>query len=367
MLLDSAPSTWGSREELHLKVAQALMRNGLRPVLVFSRHLPDDLEERYRQHGVNVAAIDYGRGVGHYFRELRALVERHAIGAVQIAFFNYFSLIPWLSRLGGIRHIVLHERNSGVLRARSWKKGLLRLRTLGATRPVSRVIAISEYVKQQLIEVGLPERKITVVYNGVDVERFKPNARARKQLVRELGVGLGEFVIVSATSLLEWKNPQIALDACALLRGRGVPVRLVYAGVGPLGDELRNRSRALGIADRVEWLGYYREPERLFQACDTYLHCSTGEAFGFSLAEAMACGAPVVASHSGAIGELVEDGKSGILATPEDASSFADALESLFENQKLREELGSGGCERIREHFALDRCVQETMRALDVV
>jgi glycosyltransferase involved in cell wall biosynthesis len=344
----------------------ALIARGLRPVLVFSNALPVELHDRYRQHGVKVTAIDYEKGILHYFRELRTLVESHSVETVHIAFFNYFSLIPWMSRLRGVRHIVFQERNSGVLRARSWKKQLLRIRTRVTTWPVTQVIAISEYLRKQLVEVGVSEKKISVVYHGVDVDRFRFKADARKELLGEVAVGAEELLIVSATSLLPWKNPQVAIDACALLTRRGVPVRLLYAGVGPLWDELQARCRAMGIADRVHWMGYYREPERLFQACDVYLHCSTGEAFGFSLAEAMACGAPVVASRSGAVGELVADGRTGILATPQDASSFADALESLFKNPAARQEMGLRGCDRVREHFTLDSCVENTMRALDV-
>ena len=367
LLLDSSPETWGSREELHLRLSIALLAKGRSPVLVFSKALPDELRERYRRHGVEVTAIDYERGIWHYFRELRTLIERHSVETVHIAFFNYFSLIPWLSRLGGVRHIVFQERNSGVLRARSWRRQLLRVRTLVTTFPVTQVIAISEYLRRQLAEVGVPESKMTVVYHGVDVDRFRPRAGAREELAAEVAIGTEDFLVVSATSLLTWKNPEVALEACALLAKRGVPIRLLYAGVGPLKDELQERCRAMGIADRVHWMGYYRMPERLFQACDAYLHCSTGEAFGFSLAEAMACGAPVVASRSGAVGELVDDGRSGILATPHDASSFADALETLCKSPNERREMGLRGCEKIRQHFTLDRCVENTMRVFDAI
>jgi len=366
MLLDSSPQTWGSREELHLRMSMALMAKGVRPVLVFSNDLPDELRERYRQHGVTVTTVDYEKGILHYFRELGKLIRRQSIEAVQIAFFNYFSPLPWMSRLGGVHHIVFHERNSGVLRAHSWKKQLLRLRTRLATCPVTQVIAISEYVKQQLVEVGVPEKKITVVYHGVDVDRFTFNAGARDTLLGEVAVQPEEFLIVSATARVAWKNPQVAIDACALLARRGVPVRLLYAGIGPLRYGLEERCRAMGIWDRVHWMGYYKEPERLFQACDAYVHCSTGEAFGFSLAEAMACGAPVVASRSGAIEELVDDGRTGILATAHEASSFADALEVLFKNPRLRQEMGLRGRDRVRQHFSLDRCVEDTMRTLEI-
>jgi len=230
---------------------------------------------------------------------------------------------------------------------------------------MTQVIAISEYLKRQLTEAGLPEKKIVVVHHGVDLDRFSINARAREQLLSVIPIQPQDFLIVTATSLLAWKNPRVTIEACALLAKRGVPMRLVYAGVGPLRDELEELCRARGIGDRVHWLGYYDQPERLFQACDVYLHCSTGEAFGFSLAEAMACGAPVVASRSGAIVEIVDDGRTGILASPGDVSSFTDALENLYRNPSLRREMGLRGRDRVRQNFTLDRCVEKTVQAYE--
>src|SRR6267142_5384185 len=115
VLLASSPKTWGSREELHLRFSRALIARGIRPVLVFSDRLPDELQNKYRANGIEIEAVSYGKGLLHFYRELGRLVQSYSITAVHIAFFNYFSLIPWMARLRGVRHIVYHERNPGVL------------------------------------------------------------------------------------------------------------------------------------------------------------------------------------------------------------------------------------------------------------
>jgi len=183
MLLDYVPTTWGSREEMHLRLSQALVSRGVRPVLVFSEDIGEELRNKYLDNGIEIApAINYGKGVFNYSRELGKLIRNYSVTAVHIAFFNYFSLIPWLARLRGVRYILYHERNPGVIRAKSWKRRLLRLRGRLATLPITRVAAISRFIKQQLVEVGVPERRISLVYNGVDARRYSPDPTAKERV-----------------------------------------------------------------------------------------------------------------------------------------------------------------------------------------
>jgi glycosyltransferase involved in cell wall biosynthesis len=365
VLLDSSPKTWGSREELHLRLSKALIAKGAQPILVFSKDLPRELQDRYRDNGVEVTAIDYEKGVCHYFRELRKIVKRHEVGAVHIAFFDYFSLIAWLARLNGVRCIVYHARNGGVLRAQSWKRFLLRLRTCITTHPVTRVIAISQYLKELLKETGLSENRIVVVYHGIDLKCFSPDPKARARLASEFSIRPEEVILAAVGVLKPIKNPQVLVEACAELSRRQVVTRLIVAGDGDMKAQLEELSSKLGVADRIHWLGHRADPAALLQGCDIFLLASVGEAFGLVLPEAMACGLPVVASRSGSIGEIVEDGRTGFLVPPLDASAFADAIQKLAEDKGLRREMGLRGFERVREKFTLERCVEETVRVYD--
>src|SRR5215210_3222058 len=161
ILLDSAPLTWTSQEDRQLKLCAALVARGVHPILVFSEELPPAFADRLRTAGVQLAAINYYKGKRHYLRELRKLVREHSISTAHIIFFDYFSAIPWIARRAGIQNIIYEMQNSGEFRARSWKRALLRLRTKLATRPMTRVIAISEFVKAQLVKGGLDEKKIS--------------------------------------------------------------------------------------------------------------------------------------------------------------------------------------------------------------
>jgi hypothetical protein len=108
---------------------------------------------------------------------LGRLKAKFSITTAYIVFFDYFSALFWLARLCGIRHVIYEMQNSGEFRAESWRNGLLRRRTRMMTTRVTRVIAISEFVRQQLVNAELAEGKMGARYLGVDTERFKPTRR----------------------------------------------------------------------------------------------------------------------------------------------------------------------------------------------
>jgi glycosyltransferase involved in cell wall biosynthesis len=320
------------------------------------------MEEKFRACGAEVAAINYSKGVPHYYRALGALVNEYAITTAHIIFFDYFSAMPWIARLQGIRRVIYEQQNSGVFTATSLKKSLLQLRTRLMTWPVARVIAISDFVKQQLIKSGVAEEKIVVRYLGADTRRFIPDPHARQEWADRFAIGPEEIILSTVSYLRAFKNPHIIVEACRLLAQRGVPFRLIVAGGGELLDELKSLSQKLGIADRTHWLGNWPDPKSLLQASDVFVLASVGEAFGLVLAEAMACGVPVVGSRSGSLLEVVEDGRTGLLATPLDAAAFADAIEQLARDRELRQRMSRQGIERVRQHFTVDQAVVETIR-----
>jgi glycosyltransferase involved in cell wall biosynthesis len=360
-LLDSAPSTWTSQEDRHLRLCQALIRKGVHPILVFSRPLRPDIESRLRSSGAEIEAIDYGEGVAHYWRSLRRLVKKFSVTTAHIIFFDYFSAVPWIARLCGIPLVIYEMQNSGEFRATSWKRWLLRLRTKVMTSPVTKVIAISEFVKQQLLAAGAPETKIVVRYLGVDTARFAPSRQARKDWVDRFSIRSDEVILSTVSYLRPFKNPQILVEACKELRQRRTPVRLLVAGDGEMLPGLKALAKQLGVEDRVHWLGNVSDPLTLLQASDIFVLASVGEAFGLVLAEAMACGVPVVGSRSGSLSEVVEEECTGLLVPPRDAVAFADAIDLMSRDGPRRRQMALRAVDRVRARFSLELTVQKTL------
>ena len=361
ILLDSAPRTWTSMEEINLRLTRRLTALGIRVVLVYAEELPRELDRRMREGGAAIAVAPYDKDRVRFYRQLRQIFKVHAVSMVHVCFFDYFSLVPWLTRLAGVRRIVYEELNSGMLNATSWKKRLLQLRTNVTTLPMTRVIAVSHFVKQDLIKRGISGARIVVRHLGADATRFRPDPAARQRWAAEYSIQPGELIMSSVTLLRPFKSPETLIEACGVLARRGIPARLFVAGDGAMLNDLKDLSRRLGTEDRICWLGFCSDPTNLMQASDVFLLASVGEAGGFVLSEAMGCGVPIVGSRSGVISECVEEGRTGLLARPQDPASFADAIATLAADESLRREMSTRSRARMLERFTVDINVAGTL------
>ena len=361
LLLDSAPLTWTSQEDRHLLLCSELVARGIQPVVVLSAPLKPEFEKRLLDAGASLFDVSYEKGVISFYRALKHIVATNNVTMAHIIFFDYFSPVAWLVRAAGVKRIIYEMQNSGIFRATSWKKSLLRFRTKIMTAPVMRVIAISEFVKEQLVRAGIAQEKIVVRYLGIDNERFKPNRAAKAELSQKYRVRPEELILSTVSYLRPFKNPQVLVHGCRELKNRKVAARLFVAGDGELLPELKELSQKLDTEDYIHWLGNVVDPKNLLQASDLFLLASTGEAFGLVLTEAMACGVPVVGTRSGSLPEVVEEGETGLLVPPHDAESMASAIEKLSKDASLRKAMAENCVERVKEHFTLQEAVSRTL------
>jgi glycosyltransferase involved in cell wall biosynthesis len=197
----------------------------------------------------------------------------------------------------------------------------------------TRVIAISESTKQDLIERGFAAEQIQVVHNGVDVDALTPGseeARFATPTVLYLG------------RLKRYKGVDLVIRAIALLRDRGHPAELVVAGGGDYRPELEALVDRLKLGARVRFAGIVSESEKrdLFRGAWLHAIASPKEGWGIANLEAAACGTPTVASDSPGLRDSVIDGKTGVLAPHGDVPAFAAALQSLLDDRARRREMG---------------------------
>src|SRR5258705_1580643 len=215
-LLDSGPRTWSSLEEPHLRLCQALAARGSHPLLVFAAKLPVEVQRRFAEDGVSLATINYRHGIANYYKELGKLIKKNEIERVHIIFFDYFRAVAWLARVQGVKSIVYEMGNGGVFRARSWKRKLILARNRIMTAPLVRVIAVSDYIKNQLIAGGIPASKIVVRHLGVDTDRFQPNPNARAGWAKEFSIEPDEIVLSTSSYLRPSKNSEGFVQDCGL-------------------------------------------------------------------------------------------------------------------------------------------------------
>jgi glycosyltransferase involved in cell wall biosynthesis len=211
-------------------------------------------------------------------------------------------------------------------------------------------LAISKAVVDDILRYTGDTANVTLIHDGV-LRLAQYDALARPAEVR-LGER-GPFTFVLMGLIHPSKGQVEAVEALALLRDRGLQVRLVIAGSGR-DKPLRERIASLKLEDRVELTGYVNDPFPLFKAADANLVCSRHEAFGRVTVEAMACGLPVIGHASGGTAELVREGLTGLLY-PGGAEELADRMARLVTDPGLADRMGRAGAADARDRFTIEQ------------
>jgi glycosyltransferase involved in cell wall biosynthesis len=210
------------------------------------------------------------------------------------------------------------------------------------------VIAVSNAVRRGLLESGVPEDKIETIYTGIDPA--DPAVRDRSRF----GLSDDDFVIGHMGAFTAEKGQDVAIGTAALLRSPMPRARMLLAGEGPLLEDLRKKA-----PENVMLPGFVSDRAIFFAALDVFIMPSRSEAWGLAALEAMAHGVPVIASNTGGLPEIVEDGNGGWLVAPGDPSALARAINyAAADGQRLREQSEKAG-ERARL-FSVDRMVEQT-------
>ncbi len=230
-------------------------------------------------------------------------------------------------------------------------------------RHFRRVIAISQGIAGVLVRQGLPKEKLSVVHSGVDTRLFQP--RLRRASVRlQLGIPADHVAVAVVAQLISRKGHLVLFESLARLRRKNPVFKLtcLLFGKGPLESELKIRCQKLGLENQVKFMGFREAMAEILPAMDLVVHPARKEGLGVALLEAAACGLPLIASRSGGMPEIVEDGTNGLLVTPGDADALANAIESLAQNPPLRTQMGEAGRRKVLRQFTIAAMVAGNWR-----
>lgn len=220
------------------------------------------------------------------------------------------------------------------------------------------IIAISEYNRQQVAAVETcPPEAISVIHCGVNLSHFQPKPQN--------GAGHSPRVplrILSVGSLIAKKGHTYLINACHLLRQRGIDFNCTIIGCGPDENALRQQIESLSLQDRVKLLGARSHPEIVtaYQQHDLFVLASVvtpgGDRDGIPvvLMEAGALGLPLISSNVSGIPELVRHGQTGWLVPPADPDALAGAIEALATDMELRNRLGQNARAIVEAEFSIE-------------
>lgn len=226
-------------------------------------------------------------------------------------------------------------------------------------RDADAFVAMSRAIEQEMLRARVPRERVAYLPHGVDTARFTPATAAEKAALRR-GLGLPQDAVVIAWTgrLLRGKGLETLLAAFARLAAADPRPLLVLVGSGEgqalsVEADLRARAEAPPLAGRVVFTGAVADVAPWLRAADVFAFPSEFEALGLSLLEACACGLACLATRTGGIVDIVEDGRSGVLVEPRDADGLAEALRRLIADEALRAALAAEArrtaCERFDE------------------
>ena len=321
-----------------------------------------EFRDRIERSDVSVIALEKPEGthpvmfkpLWRQLRELRpALVHTRNLATLEAQIPAYLLGIP--CRVHG-------EHGRDVFDLQGANRTYNRLRKL--IRPmIQRYIAVSRDLEEWLqCTVGVPARRISQIYNGVDTARFRPRMGARPPLQGLDSVSNDTIVIGTVGRMAAVKDQMTLIRAFLSLLdtepGARARLRLAIIGDGPLREQAQAALREAGAAS-CAWLpGDRSDVPALLQAMDIFVLPSLGEGISNTLLEAMSCGLPVVATRVGGNPELVHEGVTGCLVPAGDTEAMAVALREYVRDAGQRAAHGAAARQRVEQRFSLAAMVE---------
>ena len=238
---------------------------------------------------------------------------------------------------------------------------------LGLGRYCYPIVCNSEAVAAFWGDMKVDQRKIRVIYNGHDLDKFEAPLD-REAIRKELGVGDADFVIVTVGRLVESKRHTDLLRALSKIDAKKVPFKLLVVGDGPLCDQLASEASELELADRVQLLGRRDDVISILRCSDLFAFPSASEGLPNALIEAALCRLPIVASDIAPVLEIVEDGTSGMIFPVRDADALAAGITKSALNSELASRMAEKAYQDATRAFDLKKSVRLLEQAyLDAV
>jgi sugar transferase (PEP-CTERM/EpsH1 system associated) len=308
------------------------------------RRVPDDVPvfELRRREGNDPRVV---RDLYRLFRRERPdVVHTHAWG----------TLVEGVvaARLARVPCVVHGEH--GTLQLRPYQARIQR-RVWGMT---TQVLSVSRKLSERMrASTGFPLERIRTIRNGVDCSTFTPALRDEGR--RLLGLAPGVLAIGTAGRLVPVKDHACLVAALALLRDRGLEFAALIAGEGPLREPLQAQIAAARLEPYVKLLGHTEQIPAVMAALDIFVLSSKSEGMSNTILEAMASGTAVVATEVGGARELIDHGRSGLLAPSENPSALAAAIEALASDPERRRTIAHAARHDAAREFSLTRMVSD--------
>ncbi|MFC1585335.1 glycosyltransferase family 4 protein [Fibrobacterota bacterium] len=353
----------GGGERILLQTIISLDRNRFRPVVLYGRR--NRIIDEFEKHGIETAKFNLGGNISAIDRNE---INQRPFLIVINAYYLASAVFKLTRTLKGLRADIFHPHDNlskliGGISGRLAGVPVIshchdfldsslieRIILFNQKFVMNRVIAVSESVRRLFGRQGKEGGKVSLIYNGLDLDRFRPGVSG---LIREdLGIPDGASVISVIAMLEPIKGHRYFFEAIRKLkRESDLKFFCIVAGEGTLAGELARKVEESGIEDCVKFLDLSQDVPDLLSITDIAVMPSERESFGLAAAEAMAMKVPVIASGGSGMEEVILHGETGVIVPSRDPEAIFRALTDLIEHSGKRKKMGEAGRLRVEKMF----------------
>ncbi len=341
---------WRGGQNQALLLLKGLYERGHAAELVAAHG--SSLSHRAKKHGIYVHSVSRTTLRLAAARKIRSIL---AEGRIELVHANEAHAVTaaWLALTGSDLPFVV-SRRVGYPIGKSW---VARSRY----RRANSILANSQWVAYQAIASGAQPEKVRVIYEGVEVPDL-PSPVARETARQRWSLKKSDVVLGCVGALQQDKGHEWVIRALAELSTEFPGCKLLIAGDGEFRPDLESLATKLKVRNQVVFAGFVKNVSAVYQALDIFIFPSLFEGLGTSLLSAMAYAVPSITFFGCALGEIVEDGQSGLQVEAKNAGELARAIARLLRNPEFARKISEAGRARIVQNFSADQMVENTLR-----
>jgi len=343
----------GGAERVIINLVKGLDKDKFKPVICCLNAAGQFAFELENQ-GIKVIALNKkGKFDISVIGKLIAVIKENNIDIVHTHLWgaNFWGRIA--AKKAGVKVIIATEHNEDV-----WKPELFFILDRWLARSTDKIIAVSNKVKEFYVGKGIPEEKIEVIYNGVDIEMSQVSGR-RSHIREEFGIKEDETVLAIIGRLVPQKGHRYLFEALGSLNGQ-YKVKLLVVGDGPLLESLKSQVASLRLQDKVIFAGLRKDVPNILKNIDMLVMPSLREGLPMVALEAMATGVPIVATQVGGTPEVIIEGECGLLVKSKNHHALRSAIERIISDTVLKNCIIDNAKKRIREEFKVEKMLSKT-------
>jgi len=360
----------GGTETSLFRLLTHLDREKFEPIVVPLEPTQSPMIGKMMANGIRVKPFPvsriYGFNAVRQALRLKKFIQDNHVDIVQTIHFNSDIFGGVVARWAGVPVVISSRRDLGFTEHK--KRHIVCRRVVNRCFDI--IVANSNAVLQEVrIREQTPGNKLTVVYNGVDVDNYTVPV-CRKEKLNSLGLRSDVWLIGMVANVRPIKGFEYFIQAAARVKQSFPGSQFVVVGgdaefgveINVYKKKLVRLTRKLGLEDEIVYLGMRHDVAEILAVFDIYVSSSLSEGFSNTILEAMASGKPVVATNVGGNSEAVIHGETGFLVPPADADAIAEAIVKVLSNQELCYEMGCRGRSLIQDKFSILSMSQQMQR-----